>query len=211
MGDQLLHTDVAPVIRPGWSASRQLAKHLTFVFILFAPVTSALAEPNQMLCSVESGVGLHYDAAGGAWQPRRFGGGKYVLRKINPGDRNKPAKWATIFQFQPKANWAFFEAGEVEPMPLAFCTHDPSESGGPPTPFECTPNKWGTAWYDAAFDPKTLRFEIVFHGSYINQGFNARLKQSDPDTYLKGRAEGWVADPDKPDDLVLEIGKCSPD
>jgi hypothetical protein len=176
-------------------------------FFVLAAMMNASAEPNQMLCSGEEAAGLSYDRTVGKWRPAAFRTEKYLLRRLNPDDRDKQSRWAIIYEHFPKANWAFFTFGEDKPIPLVICTEDTGEHGGPQT-FRCQPT---SEFYDGAFDKETRRFELIKRGSYINQGFNAQLKRSDPEIYKKGRADRWAGDPDNPDDLFVEIGKCTPD
>jgi hypothetical protein len=92
-----------------------------------------------MLCSGEQAAGLRYDRTDGAWRPAPFRTEKYLLRRLNPDDRDKQkSKWESMYARHPEANWAFFEFGKVEPMPLAICTEDTGERGGPPS-FWCKP------------------------------------------------------------------------
>jgi hypothetical protein len=53
------------------------------------------------------------------------------------------------------------------------------------------------------FDYETLRFEIARSGGYIGQGVGEVFRREYP-------GEDNINNPDNPDDLVFEIGKCNP-
>jgi hypothetical protein len=141
------------------------------------------------LCVVEQAAGLHYDNQVGAWRPQAFGTSrKYILRKLNEDDRDhQKGKWWSLFEGRPKATWAFFEFGR-DGVPKATCVEL----------FDCQP-----LVSSASFDKDTHRFEMIYHGGYIDQGRWERLRQENPKTHLP-------VDPANPDDLFIEIGKCSP-
>jgi hypothetical protein len=149
--------------------------------------TAADSETNQYLCVVEQAAGLHYDNQVGAWRPQAFGTSrKYILRKLNEDDRDHQKGWS-LFEGRPKATWAFFEFGR-DGVPKATCVEL----------FDCQP-----LVSSASFDKDTHRFEMIYHGGYIDQGRWERLRQENPKTHLP-------VDPANPDDLFIEIGKCSP-
>ncbi|MNC80092.1 hypothetical protein D3C75_1327610 [compost metagenome] len=64
---------------------------------------------------------------------------------------------------------------------------------------------------DASFDKDSRRFEIVYHGGYVDQGYWQQLKREDPKQYESLLFSGDGADTLHPDDLVVNIGKCSTD
>jgi hypothetical protein len=166
-------------------------------FCLFA--TSASAGPNQYLCVVEQSAGLHYNKQTNTWGPQVFGiNRKYVLRRLTVDDRDsKKGKWWALFKTHEKANWAFFEFGKDNPMPLAACID--SEYS-----FACQ-----RIIHYSDFDPETLRFEVAYDGGYVGQGYWEKFAEKDPETFKKLRALGQAPDPDRADDLFVEIGKCS--
>jgi len=49
---------------------------------------------------------------------------------------------------------------------------------------------------------------MVYYGGYIEQGYQEPIRR-DPERF-KREPPGLVHDPSAPDDLVIEIGKCSP-
>jgi hypothetical protein len=151
--------------------------------------TAADSETNQYLCVVEQAAGLHYDNQVGAWRPQAFGTSrKYILRKLNEDDRDhQKGKWWSLFEGRPKATWAFFEFGR-DGVPKATCVEL----------FDCQP-----LVSSASFYKDTHRFEMIYHVGYIDQGRWERLRQENPKTHLP-------VDPANPDDLFIEIGKCSP-
>jgi hypothetical protein len=94
-----------------------------------------------------------------------------------------------MYKNLPKVNWAFFYFGDD--FPRQRCVE-----GEPFVPqFTCIPS--------ASFDKESLRFEIINHGSYIDQGFWERERREHPKAPLP-------VDPTHPDDLGIEIGRCSP-
>jgi hypothetical protein len=160
-------------------------------------VTPVLADPNQYRCTVEHAAGLHYDKQTNAWRPQEFGSKKYVLRRLTDDDRDeKKGKWWPLLKDNAKANWAFFDYGEVDPMPLASCIEDKDSVLA--EDLFCR-----RIVSDAQFDKDTRRFEIINHGGYVSQGFWEQRRRENPAAKL-------TSDPSKPDDLFIEIGTCSP-
>jgi hypothetical protein len=99
---------------------------LTATGMILLLATVAQAEPKQYLCAVEHAAGLHYSAETGTWGPQAFSTSrKYVLRRLTSDDfdHNKGKWWGLLepIEGDPKPNWAFFEYGKPEPMPLATC------------------------------------------------------------------------------------------
>jgi hypothetical protein len=117
---------------------------LASVLMTVVATTTARADPNQHLCTVEHAAGLRYDKQTGAWHAQE----------------DKAAVMSEMFY--------------------------------------CKPNL-----ADAVFDGDTRRFEIVYHGAYVVQGFWEQRRRESPTAKL-------AADPSKPDDLFIEIGNCSP-
>jgi hypothetical protein len=175
------------------------------ITLLIALTTGAKAEPSQYLCIVEHAAGLHYDKQANAWIPQAFGaGGKYVLRKLNDDDRDhQKGKWWRLLTHYPNANWALVEFAKDMPMPLVVCVED---TGGF-SKFSCQ-----RVIYDGSFDKVSLRFELVLHGGYMDQGFWEQFRREHP--HGSGSTANDPSNPDdhyiEPDDLYIEIGRCSP-
>jgi hypothetical protein len=98
----------------------------------------------------------------------------------------------------PQDDWGFFEFGKPHPDPLATCG-DASIAF-----FQCH-EYWGMA----KFDKDSLRFELIHHGAYADQGFWEHLRATDPDEFKRLLSRKEAHDPDHPDDLFFEIGRCS--
>jgi hypothetical protein len=59
-----------------------------------------------------------------------------------------------------------------------------------------------------SFDKGSLSFSRTYDKSYVNQGWLEALRKEDPEKY-----KFYVdrhKDADDPEDLAIEIGKCSP-
>jgi hypothetical protein len=166
-----------------------------------ASLIIAQAEPSQYLCVVEHAAGLHYNRQTNEWGPQAFGSKKYVLRQLNDDDRDKKTgRWWSLLEDNPEAHWAFFEFGKEMPMPLLTCRDDLL---GPT--FVCK-----HVITDGGFDKDSRRFELVYHGGYISQGFWEQFRREHLEDYERGLKQGRAFDPSKPDDLFIEIGRCSP-
>ena len=63
---------------------------------------------------------------------------------------------------------------------------------------------------DGSFDKDSLRFELVLKGGFTQQGYWEKLRERDPERYKELLSRKQGLDADHPDDLVVEIGKCSP-
>jgi hypothetical protein len=164
--------------------------------------TRAVAEPSQYLCVVEEAAGLHYDPQNSAWRPEAFGMRKYTLRRLTNDDRDhQRGKWWVLLDEAPEANWAFFEPGNDTPMPLSICVDNPKSVSA--ERFSCK-----SVLFDAVFDKSSRRFETIYHASYISQGFFSRREH--PEQYKYRLSRGQVDLASHPDDLFIEIGKCSP-
>jgi hypothetical protein len=141
---------------------------------------SAGAEPSQYLCTVDQAVGLHYDQQSKVWGPRAFLKNRYILRRLTDDDRDKvKGKWWALLQPHPKADWAFFESGKNAPMPLAVCIKDANGY----SIFNCQDIARG-----ASFDEDSRRFELVYHGAYIDQGFWEQFRREHPEQYEWSRS-----------------------
>jgi hypothetical protein len=174
--------------------------------LLIVLPTGGRAEPNQYLCVVEATGGLHYDSQTNVWLPQAFRPGKkYVLRRLTNDDRDKTkGKWWSTLEYHPEANWAFFEFGKDDPMPLVTCFEDDPKAILA-SHFNCR-----RSVFDGSFDKDSRRFEMVGHGGYISQGFWEQHRRENPQQYEGALSHGRVGDPTKPDDLFIEIGRCSP-
>jgi hypothetical protein len=174
---------------------------LTFVFLTglgMAFTPRAHAEPNQYLCVAERAAGLHYTPQSNAWGPQAFRGEtKYILRRLTDDDRK--SAFGFVLRDNPKTNWVFLELGEKQATGLCVGnTSDPILGG-----MYCRP-----VLADVFFSNDINRFEIVRHGAYINQGYLERHRVEDPELYKSELSDG--VNPSHPDDLVIEIGRCSP-
>jgi hypothetical protein len=187
-------------------------QHADPISLLFASIVSIAAmttgtpaEPSQYLCTTDQTAGLHYDKQTGEWRPQAFGAGaKYVLRRLSETDRRK-WYWFTQREFShegtllPEKDWGFFYSSGDRP-PLAKC----GDAGY--GVFWCTPI--GTSYVE--FDMDSRRFTIGYLGAYIDQAGSEQLRREHPEVYDHLRTEGAATDPSHPDDLFVEIGKCSP-
>jgi hypothetical protein len=184
--------------------SRLPAVNVT-VALLMAFTTGTQAEPSEYLCVATAAAGLAYNKETNVWGPAPFAPGKWVLRKINDDDRDhQKGKWWTIFDHDPEANWAFFEFGKADPMPLLTCHEG---TGGYSSEFSCRQN-WSV--FDGSFDKDSRRFELISRGAYIQQGRAEQFRREHPDYYARSLKEGRVPDPSGFDRLWIAIGTCSP-
>ncbi|WP_175755833.1 hypothetical protein [Burkholderia cepacia] len=169
-----------------------------FALLVLAKVDSVSAEPSAYACVVEQSAGLHYDSKTTTWAPKAFKPGKeFVLRRLTEDD-SKIAEYRTLLNRDPKANWAFFDGK----MLLATCVENDFTFGS----LLC---RSGLA--DANFDKDSRRFELVYRGAYTSQGYWQQLKRGDSKQYESLLASGRGGDAERPDDLSIQIGKCSPD
>jgi hypothetical protein len=159
-----------------------VAKALSAILLVTTTV-AAQADPSQYLCIAEQSAGFHYDKQTKAWGPQVFvTHQKYILRRLNDDDRKRlPA----FFEKHPNMEWGFFQFGRTDPIALSTSESD----------LCCGP--WDKASGDVRFDKDSLRFERAIYGAYIMQG--AWIMHD----------EGKMAI-ENPDDLFIEIGKCSP-
>jgi hypothetical protein len=166
-------------------------------------MATASAAPGQYLCITESAAGLRYDAEAQSWKPQAFAAdGKYVLRRITDDDQKK---YGILLKYAgsrgapvTEADWAFFTFGE-NPRPLATCNESLASE------FACQRVvEVPLSDIDISFH----RFEMVHRGGYIEQGYQEQIRQ-DPDK-IKQQPPALVSDPSHSDDLVIEVGKCSP-
>ena len=175
----------------------QMMTHWLLAPLLLAMVQGVSAEPSTYVCAVEQAVGLHFDNQTTTWVPKTFKPGhEYVLRRLSEDDL-KNNKYRNLWKNNPKPDWAFFD-GE---MPMATCV-------------DATVNITACQHVlaDASFDKDSRRFELVYHGAYVDQGFWQQLKREDPKQYESLLSSGSEKDAAlHPDDLVINIGKCNPD
>jgi hypothetical protein len=183
-----------------------LSDRLLLTLMIAAGATaSARAEPSQYLCATERAGGLHFDRDAQMWRAQEFGARKYVLRRLTDADRDKNSKWGVLLDHHAQANWAFFEYGKENPMPLTACVEVEEGLGQLSRDFRCRP-----IVHDAHFDKETRRFEVVVSGGYVTQGFWEQFRRETPAEFAKLLERGGAGDPSKPDDLYVEVGTCSP-
>ena len=164
--------------------------------------TSAVAEPSQYLCVVKESAGLHYGSQNSAWQLQAFEMRKYTLRRLTDDDRNhQRGKWWALLDKVPEANWAFFEFGSDTPMPLSIYVDHPKSVLA--ERFSCK-----SVVFDGVFDKGSRRFETIYHGSHVSQGFFSRREH--PEQYKYRLSRGQEDPASHPNDLFIELGKCAP-
>jgi hypothetical protein len=170
-------------------------------------ITTASAAPNQYLCIAGSVSGLRFDARTQSWKPQGFTTDerKYILRRITTDDLKKhgPLFDGLTAVNLSRVDWAFFSFGEDARL-LARCVEG-LINDGVWLPWSCHPAAWVPV-SDVSTD--SVRYEMVYRGGYIEQGYQERIRR-DPER-LKREPPGLVHDPSTPDDLVIEIGTCSP-
>lgn len=175
---------------------------LLILMIAAGATTSARAEPSQYLCAAESAGGLHFDRDAQVWRAQEFRARKYMLRRLTDADRDKSSKWWGLLVGHSQANWAFFEYGKENPMPLTACVEVEEGLG---QGFRCQ-----SIIQDARFDKETRRFEVLVGGGFVTQGFWEQFRRETPAEFAKLLERGRAGDPSKPDDLYVEVGTCSP-
>lgn len=174
---------------------RQLRPVVTALALILATV--AHAGSSQYLCIVDQSAGLRYDDLTKAWRPQAFAAGsKYVLRRLKDDDLT--GKYASLLDQQPELNWGMFKFGENVPIGacnetigLLFC------------------KGLGGVTSDFKVDIESHRFTIAYINGYVNQAFSERALRTPPEKYKHLTAHGEKHDP-APDDLFVQIGKCSP-
>jgi hypothetical protein len=170
---------------------------------LLATANPALAEPTQYVCIAEHSGGLHFDRQTGTWHAQVFVPGKYILRRVTDRDRDRTqGKWWSSFEHHPDANWAFFDFGKDDPIPLTVCVEGKDDWSS--RNLKCTPVVFV---HDAHFDKETRRFEVIVSGAYVSQGYWEQLRREDPEEF---KQLPYKHDPSSPDDLFIQIGMCSP-
>jgi hypothetical protein len=159
--------------------------------------TNALAAPSQYLCITDQAAGLHYDRQTGAWIPQAFSNRpKYILRHLTDDDWK--GEYRSILKDQtPQPTWGFFAiGGEFTDQPQATCYESYT--------FFCRPFV-----ATLEFEKDSLRFQVTYSGAYISQGYWQHVQSTDPEGYQLQKPRGL--DPiSQPDDVMVEIGTCSP-
>ena len=159
-------------------------------------LTAAQADPDTYMCTVEHGVGLHFDESSGQWAPQDVTATpSYTLRRLTEDEANG-GQYQAVRKYDPHANWAFFKSGDARP--LAACSESDRH-------FSCKPVVWSLT-----FDSDSGRFEAVSHGAFIAQGHWDKLRREHPDRAQWMSEHGRANNPSHPDDLVMQIGQCQP-
>jgi hypothetical protein len=180
---------------------RSKAAAITAMLLLSS--TLACADPLAYTCYGEHTAGLQYDSGTGTWNDRALSRHKYIFRRLTANDRNhEKGKWWSLLDKYPEANWAFFEFGKSDPMPLSECEDTNSVLAQDIVCHRIID--------DGAFNKDSRRFELSFQGSYATQGFWEQLRLENPEAYELLRSQGKAEDPSNPDDLFIEIGRCKP-
>lgn len=175
-----------------------MIKHWLLAPLTLAMVHSVWAEPNTYACVVEQATGLHYDSKTSTWVPTTFKPGhEYVLRRLSEDDA-KSMQYRTLLNGDQKPSWAFFDGT----MPVATCTENAFTFSDLP----CRP-----VIANARFDKDSRRFELVYQGAYVDQGYWQQLRREDPKQYESLLVSGRGNNAERPDDLSIQIGKCIPD
>jgi hypothetical protein len=178
-------------------------KIAAIAIILFASSSVTKADPSEYICYGEHAVGLRYDGDTRNWNESDFTHHKYIFRRLTDDDRSRAkGKLSTLLNKHPNANWAFFEFGVSDPVPLSECEY---ADGALAQDVACH-----RIIDDGAFNKDSRRFEISFRGSYITQGFWEQLRLDNPETYELLLSQGDAENPAKPNDLFIEIGRCKP-
>jgi hypothetical protein len=163
---------------------------------VMALLAEAHAEPDEYVCVVEHSVGLHFDERSGAWAPQGFAASlSYTLRRLTEDEANR-SQYQVVRKYDPQANWAFFRSGDARP--LAVCSESDRH-------FSCKPVVWSLT-----FDSDSGRFEAALHGAFIAQGHWDQLRKEHPHRAQWMSDHGRGNDPSRPEDLVMQIGKCKP-
>jgi hypothetical protein len=179
------------------------SKWTTILGILIASSTIARSEPRRYVCYGEHTVGLQYNSGTGTWNDQAVVHHKYIFRQLTEADRDpEKGKWRALLNKHPEANWAFFDFGKPDSMPLSDCEDTNSVFAQDIVCHRIID--------DAAFSKDSRRFELSYHGSYITQGFWQQLREENPESYELLLSQGKAKDPSKPDDLFIEIGGCKP-
>jgi|HubBroStandDraft_6_1064221.scaffolds.fasta_scaffold249613_1 hypothetical protein len=176
--------------------------------IALALTMVAKADPNQYLCVVEQAAGLHYEKQTDAWGPQGFPPGrKYVLRRLTEDDLKGKYQDLLADMKQAESNWGFFRESASDHLPVAACVEENIVIDNTNIPFfNCHPIKSSAM----EFDKVSRRFMVAYNTGYISQGFWEQVRREYPERYRDALIRGEAHDPSRPDDLFVEIGKCSP-
>lgn len=167
----------------------------TFVLTI---ASVALAEPSTYVCTVDQATGFHFDSQANRWVPMGFESkDEYIMRPLN--DEDKEGQYGPWLKKQPASSYGFFD-GKI---PIAACVIDAEPITGSTL---CEPRL-----ASVAFDKDSRRFEVVFHGAYVEQAFYLQLRRKDPKGYASVLTDGRRDNAQHPSDLVMQIGKCSTD
>jgi hypothetical protein len=171
---------------------------MRFVLALVLASAPAVAEPGQYLCIAELSGGLDFNRTTHAWEGRGFRtDAKYILRPLREKELDQP--------IAAKGKWTlgFFKFGD-NGLPLAYC----KESDDPSLSWQCT-----RFIIEVQIDKRSLRFQALYRGGYIDQGNAEQLRRSDPERYRRDYEIYLSQGADligNPDSAAIEIGKCSP-
>jgi hypothetical protein len=172
--------------------------------LLSASWSDAWTVTHRYTCFTEHAADLHFDSVLNTWNPQTFVGHKYTLRQLTADDRDRiKGRWSALLERHPNANWAFFEFGKPDPMPLAACIEDTGDALA--ADIVCHP-----IVDEGRFNKDTRRFELSSLGGYVSQGFWEQLRLENPEAYELLLTQGKAQDPTKPSDLFVEIGRCKP-
>ena len=165
--------------------------------LLVASMTSAHPKTDQYVCAVRYAAGLHYDDKTNEWRSQVFGTDrKYTLRRLTEQDAVKSA-YQLLLRYEPKASWGFFKLGDESPLAACIESSDSHLS--------CRP-----IVQSLTFDKDSGRFELITHRGFIDQGYWERFRRDNPEHHQWLAEHGRANDPAHPNDLVFEIGECSP-
>jgi hypothetical protein len=167
------------------------------VVLLTALMTNAHAKTDQYVCAVRHAAGLHYDEKSNEWRSQMFeSDSTYTLRRLTEDGTTTPTH-QLLLRYESRANWGFFKVEDESP--LAACVES-SDSH-----FSCKP-----ILRSLTFDKVSGRFELISHGGFIEQGYWDRFRNENPEHHQWLAEHGRANDPAHPNDLVFEIGECSP-
>jgi hypothetical protein len=162
---------------------------------------------DQYLCITEAVAGLHYDRQTKQWSPMAFKpGDKYMVYRFTGKQREaylgdpEFAKYASIPNLEA---WGIRKFGDNSGPNVTACitASGDGDCGEGTLPF----GRRGS------LDLNSLRFELILTDAYMAQGRDQYLKQTNPQEYQKRAKQIPSLDSiNRPDDLAIEIGGCSP-
>jgi len=161
---------------------------------------------DQYLCITEAVAGLHYDRKTEQWGPMVFKpGDKYIVSRFTGKVRDaflSDPKLASIPNQKLEA-WGIRKFGDNSGYNITTCkTFDGSGDCG---------DDFFVPSYRGSLDLNSLRFQLILANAYMLQGRHQYLKQTNPQEYQKMAQKPPVLDTiNRPDDLSIEIGRCSP-